>query len=155
MRFQYLKYLVLLNLFFLPCNLNAQPNSKDTLCYYIRSLPDSNLVYIKNQKEIPSKIYLSIKKFEGKKFKIMTPEIINFSDVDFKNKMYGLIYFTHYANFYYLMLKQGGFAPSYVLKIFIEENSKIIAVRNFYMTAPYYLNEFVHLKWGCEVYISK
>lgn len=93
------------------------------------------MIYFKNPKEIPQKIYRSIKKFEGNKFKI--------------------IYFTYYANFYFFMLKQGGFAPSYVSKIFTEENSKVVAVRNFYLTAPYYLNEFAQLKWGCAIYTTK
>lgn len=155
MRFQCFKYLFLIILFFVAGDLNAQPNSTDTLCYYVRSLPDSSIVYFKNPKQIPQKIYRSIKKFEGDKFKIMPTENLNFSDVDVNDKKYGLIYFTYYANFYFFMLKQGGFAPSYVLKIFTEENSKVVAVRNFYMTAPYYLNEFAQLKWGCAIYTTQ
>ncbi len=155
MRFQWFKYLFLIILFFVSDDLNAQPNSTDTLCYYVSSLTDSSIVYFKNPKEIPQKIYQSIKRFEGNKFKITTTENLNLSDVDVKDKKYGLIYFTHYANFYYFMLKQGGFAPSYVLKIFTLENSKVVAVRNFYLTAPYYLNEFAQLKWGCAIYTTQ
>jgi hypothetical protein len=85
----------------------------------------------------------------------VSQENANFSDVDVDNGIHGLIYFTHYANYYYLMLKHGGFVPTYLLKIFIVENLKIIAIRNFDMIYPYYLNEFVHLEWDCNIYTAR
>lgn len=153
--FKCLKYIVFFKLFFVSNELNSQQIAKDTLCKYVENLSDSSVVYIKDPKGIPKKVYRSVKRLESHRIKIEEQEKVNFSDVNVSDKTYGLVYFAKYANYYYLMLKQGGFVPSYVLKILIEEHKKIRIIKNFHMIYPYYLNEFVHLKWGCEFYTTE
>lgn len=103
----------------------SQSIVKDTLCKYINNLTDSNLLYLNDPKDIPKKIFQSIRKREGKRIKIELPNSINFSDLSASDKTYGLIYYVQFGHLYYMMLKQTGFAPSYFLKIFIEEKMKI------------------------------
>jgi hypothetical protein len=48
--------------FLFPLKMSAQPLFNDTLCKYVESLQDSNLIYLKDPKDIPKRFLDQLEK---------------------------------------------------------------------------------------------